>query len=189
MVLSDKRYEEIKEIVSNLLLKYSISCVPISGFEIASKMGIEVRPYPQKKNNLFMKASEDGFTLLSENKPIICYNPNQIYQRTNNTIVHEIGHIVLGHKQESNLAEAEVNFFAKYLLAPPILVHKLKIQSADEIEEFFEISHQASIYAWNYYKKWLAKKGDCYKPYEVKLLNLFQTNIGELLQTNSQYII
>ena len=39
------------------------------------------------------------------------------------TIMHEIGHIVLDHTEHSDLAESEANFFAKYALAPPPLVH------------------------------------------------------------------
>mgnify|MGYP001368979014 FL=1 len=36
--LSDERCEEIKQEVVNLFERYNINCVPISGFEIASKM-------------------------------------------------------------------------------------------------------------------------------------------------------
>lgn len=189
MKLPNRIYEEIKESVTNLLIKHNISCVPINGFEIANKMGIEVRPYPQKKYDLFLKVSEDGFTVFEADKTIIYYNPYQMYQRMNNTIVHEIGHIVLGHLQESELAEAEVNFFAKYLLAPPVLIHKLQLHSPDEIANIFEISHQAAQIAWDYYNKWLLNSGRFYKPYEIKLIDLFQNNIGEHLQSNTQYSI
>lgn len=189
MKLSNKRYEEIKESVTNLLIKHNIFCVPISGFEIASKMGVEVRPYPHKKYDLLLKVSEDGFTAFKDDKPIIYYNPYQMYQRMNNTIMHEIGHIILGHQQESELAEAEVNFFAKYLLAPPALIHKLQLHSPDEIANIFEISHQAAQIAWDYYNKWLLNSGRFYKPYEIKLIDLFQNNIGEHLQSNTQYSI
>ena len=46
--LSDERCEEIKQEVVNLFERYNINCVPISGFEIASKMGIKVMPYSSK---------------------------------------------------------------------------------------------------------------------------------------------
>jgi len=189
MKLTNKSYEQIKETVTNLLVQYKISCVPISGFEIASKMKIDVRPYSQKNNNIFLKTSEDGFTTFIEERAVIYYNPEQIYQRINNTIAHEIGHIVLGHKQPSELAEAEANFFAKYLLAPPALIHKLQLHSAGDIEKIFEISHQAAGFAWGYYNTWLANSGKFYKPYEIKLIDLFQNDIGEYLQKNMQYSI
>ena len=40
--LSDERYEKIKQIVVRMYEDYDISCVPINGFEIASKMDIKV---------------------------------------------------------------------------------------------------------------------------------------------------
>ena len=46
--LSDERCEEIKKEVVGLFEKYNINCVPINGFEIASKMGIKVIPYSSK---------------------------------------------------------------------------------------------------------------------------------------------
>lgn len=182
MRLSNNRYEEIKEIVINFLIKYDISCIPINGFEIATKMGINIQPYPRKRTDLFKKMSQDGFTLFTEPTPMIYYNPMKPYQRLNNTIVHEIGHIILNHTQESDLAEAEVNFFAKYLLAPPVLVHKLGLQSAEEISKFFQISELASKIAWQYYICWNKKTNNTFQPYEIKLINLFQENIGDLLQ-------
>lgn len=43
--LSNRRYEEIKQIVVQMYEKLNVSCVPINCFEIASKMGIKVIPY------------------------------------------------------------------------------------------------------------------------------------------------
>ena len=42
--LSDERLEEIKVSVVNMYEKFDINCVPISAFEIATKMGIKVIP-------------------------------------------------------------------------------------------------------------------------------------------------
>ena len=38
--LSHGRYEEIKKIVVDMFVKYNVSCVPVNGFELATKMGI-----------------------------------------------------------------------------------------------------------------------------------------------------
>ena len=69
--------------------------------------------------------------------------------------MHEIGHIVLDHSEDSELAEAEVKFFAKYALAPPVLIHKLRLTNPAEIADSFQISYEAAEYAYNYYQKWL----------------------------------
>lgn len=62
--LSHARYEEIKQIVVDLFVRYNVSCVPVNGFELATKMGITVVPYSafsESKRWLLFKKSEDGF--------------------------------------------------------------------------------------------------------------------------------
>lgn len=127
ILLSDNRYEEIKKIVVDLFVSYNVSCVPVNAFELASKMGIKVVPYSaisKTKRYLLFKESEDGFCVeRTSGDWFIYYNDQKDYGRINNTIFHEIGHIVLDHSEDSELAEKEVKFFAKYALVPPVLVH------------------------------------------------------------------
>lgn len=64
--LSDRRCEEIKEIVVNTFEELKIRCIPISAFEMAAKLGAAVVPYSSKSEEtrqLMMKRSEDGFTI------------------------------------------------------------------------------------------------------------------------------
>ena len=179
IALSHCRYEEIKKIVVDLFVRYDVSCVPANGFELATKMGIKVIPYSaiqlSKRHLLFMK-SEDGFCVeKGVGEWYIFYNNEQNYGRINNTIMHEIGHIVLDHSEDSELAEKEVKFFAKYALVPPVLVHKFKLDDPYKIASVFEVSFEAACYALSYYKKWLQYGSyDC-TDYEVKLLHLFET--------------
>lgn len=176
--LTNKRFEEIKECVVNMYENFNINCVPISAFEIATKMGINVIPYSaynERIQTLMLKQSEDGFNIETENGEFyIFYDNTKIYGRVNNTIMYEIGHIVLEHSQDSELAEKEVKFFAKYALAPPVLIHKFKLKDTYEISETFGISLEAACYAITYYKKWLAYGGKRYTSYEMKILNLFK---------------
>ncbi len=162
--------------------KYDVNCIPISGFEIATKMGISVRPYSafnESKKNLLYKLSEDGFFVEKEkDKFYIYYNDEKGYGRINNTILHEIGHIVLGHLQDSELAEKEVKFFAKYALVPPVLVHKLKLDNPIDIADIFNVSYEAASYAYSYYQKWLQYGSDFYTDYEFKILELFKVNVA-----------
>ena len=178
--LSDERCEEIKEFVVDLFEKYNINCVPISGFEIANKMGIKVIPYSsknEKTRELCFRESEDGFSILKNNQWYIFYNDEKVFGRINNTMLHEIGHISLGHTEDSELAEKEVNFFAKYALVPPVLVHKLKLSTPEDIAETFDVSFEAAYYALVYYNKWLRYSGRFYKPYEERLLSLFNNKV------------
>lgn len=175
--ISNQRYEEIKRIVVRMFVKYGVSCVPINGFEIAHKMGIKVIPYSAiapSKRWLLIKKSEDGFSVKRTNGQwYIFHNDEKDYGRVNHTIMHEIGHIVLDHTEDSELAEKEVKFFAKYALAPPVLIHKLKLNHPESISQIFEISYEAAYYAYDYYQKWWRHYYGSYTDYEQCLLCLF----------------
>ena len=175
--ISNQRYEEIKRIVVKMFVKYGVSCVPINGFEIAHKMGVKVIPYSAiaaSKRWLLLKKSENGFSVERTNGQwYIFYNDEKDYGRVNHTIMHEIGHIVLDHTEDSELAEKEVKFFAKYALAPPVLIHKLKLNNPESISQIFEISYEAACYAYDYYQKWRKRYYGSYTDYEHRLLCLF----------------
>ena len=176
--LSHARYEEIKRSIVDIFVKYDVSCVPVNGFELATKMGVKIIPYsaiPEGKRWLLLKKSEDGFSVEKNiGEWYIYYNDKKEYGRINNTIMHEIGHIVLDHSEDSELAEKEVKFFAKYALVPPVLVHKLKLDNPMVIADIFDVSFEAACYAYSYYKKWLQYGSSEYTKYELTLLNLFQ---------------
>lgn len=62
--LSDNRCEEIKEIVVNTFEELDIRCIPISGFEIATKLGAIVVPYSSKSvetHHIMLEETMDGF--------------------------------------------------------------------------------------------------------------------------------
>ncbi|MCR4581670.1 MAG: ImmA/IrrE family metallo-endopeptidase [Bacilli bacterium] len=181
--LSDERYEEIKLKVLETFKNYNISCVPVSGFEIVTKMGIKINMYSSlsyEKLVASLKFSNDGFSLYDKGKWTIFLNDiDNGYRRQNNTLLHEVGHIVLDHTEDSELADKEANFFAKYALVPPVLVYKLNIKSVKQIEDIFEVSHQAAKYALDYYCKWYNFSGRI-KPYEIELANLFGYDVGTL---------
>ena len=162
--LSNKEYEYIKEVVAHIFEFYNIKCVPVSGFEIASKMNIKLIAYStlsKKKREALMKCSGDGAYREEGIEEIIYYNDiDRNYERQNMTILHEIGHCVLDHTGNSKnekKEEAEANFFAKYAIAPPILICKMGLKTVDEIYSIFDISYEAANYAYDYYIKWLKK--------------------------------
>ena len=88
--------------------------------------------------------------------------------------MHEIGHYSLGHNHEGELEEMEANFFAKYALAPPPLVHKLSNVNVKTIKYAFDISWEAAKYACKYYKSWRKHGEKDYTSYEIELLELFK---------------
>ncbi len=178
MRLPDERYEFIKGEVVALFERYDIRCIPISGFELACKMGIKLVPYSALAKDqcmAAMKISSDGFYMEDNlGTDIIYYNDVVSYERLNMTLLHEIGHCVLDHEGESEEEETEANFFAKYAAAPPPLVHCLSDKSPESIEDAFCISYTAAVYAGNYYRKWLVYGDYNYTDYEIRLLHLFE---------------
>lgn len=97
------------------------------------KMGVKVIPYSAiapGKRELLIKESEDGFSVQRTNGQwYIYYNDEKNYRRINNTIMHEIGHIVLDHSEDSELAEKKSIFLPSMHLLLPVLIHKLKLDN------------------------------------------------------------
>lgn len=186
MKLSDDEYEYIKQEVIDLFERYCVRCIPISGFELAMSMGIVLIPYSslsENKLNAVSAFSPDGFFWEpGDGKEYIYYNDSIGYKRSNMTVLHEIGHDVLGHHvgMDPEFREAEASFFTKYAAAPPPLIHRLAPKEPEEIEKHFGISHEAAIIAFGYYHKWLYQymRSGRFQAYEIRLLNLFTDSQG-----------
>ena len=184
MRLNDETYEEIKHVVADMFTDYDIKGLPISAFEVATKIGLRVIPYSSLSKQARKQAhrySKDGFsTEANDGKWTIYYNDDdRNYSRINQTIMHEIGHYLLGHMEEGEAEEAEASFFAKYALASPPLIHNMKGQKTIEnIMENFDIGYAASMYALDYYKKWLKYGEPDYTVYELKILGLLEFEIA-----------
>lgn len=185
MQLPSRRYEEITKIVIEMFKKFDVRNIPIDCFEIALKMGVILKPYSVLDGNSLIKAlgiSDDGFCIFqpagvgpfSFGQWYIFYNDSKPPKRIRFTLMHEIAHIVLDHTEPSDLAEAEANFFAKYALAPPPLVHKVLPEDYLELGSSFELSNECAMYSFNYYKKWLRHGGECYKEIELDLIDQFE---------------
>ena len=180
MRLEDERYESIKTEVTNLYRENDIKSTPISSFEVAIKLGIKIYPYSslgKRGKKLALKRSNDGFSVFYNNcmDAIIVYNDEvKNYGRMNHTIMHEIGHYLLGHVKEGEEEEAEAKFFAKYALAPLPLIHtKCQEKTPECIMEVFDISYEAACNALSNYKKWMRYGEEDYTVYELELLENF----------------
>lgn len=191
--LTDEEYEFIKGEVIHLFVKYNIKCIPISGFEIATKMKITLVPYSSLRGRRLEKAleiSKDGFYLEDNGKEYIFYNNIGVsYERQNMTILHEIGHCVLDHTGHSEHEEYEANFFAKYAIAPPVLVHKIGATGPEDIYYAFDISYEAAYYAYKYYLKWKwhHQRLGRFTAYETETLRLFRRDLHRKNMERNRY--
>lgn len=173
--LCDERYDELKARVADLFEKINLCSLPINAFEIAARMNFHTVPYkawPDRAAKLAAK-QKDGVSFLLGCETYILYNDDKTFERQNWTIMHEVAHRFLGHRNSSVVAEREAEFFAKYALIPPPLVNMLGITSPDEIQKYFIASREAALYGMNYYQKWLRHHTTKFTQTEERILRLF----------------
>lgn len=87
-------------------------------------------------------SSEHGFTIpyFNENKYIICFNEGKDEKAIRFTIAHEIGHIVLGHRQDNDVTNKEANCFARNVLCPVQISDGFGVETEQEYVNCFDIS-------------------------------------------------
>lgn len=187
--LENERYEEIKADIIDMYEECEVHEFPINAFEIAAKLRYNVIPYSslsQIKRAECRALSKDGCSELDYNEATGMYEYNIYYNdaigtmdsRIQFTILHEIGHIRLGHLDDNSdkderTMESEANFYAAYSIAPPPMIDVYACNSPEDISECFHVSLEMSGYAYQRYQQWL-RCGMYYKAYEVHMINLFK---------------
>ena len=184
--LSKARYDEIEALVVDTFEECDIHTYPIDAFFMVEKLHYILVPYTTLAKEELLKAletSNDGYSKVEENpftglyQYVIYYNdmvswgPRIIF-----TLLHEIGHCILGHHDNqddslSSIEEEEANHFAKYAIAPPPLIWLAECQNAEDIVATFHTSAEAGAYCYDFFRKWCNVPGR--KPYETKLVELF----------------
>lgn len=189
MLLTNEKYEEIKRSVLSAYEETGISCLPIDPFEMAQKLYIVVKPYSSLSTANQMNAlivDPDGFVRVEYDSvqdrfnPVVYYNDKAYPPRIHFTLLHEIGHVCLGHldlilegKKLSAVEEAEADFFAKYAIAPPPLIEKTGCESPEDIQETFDVSQICSCNIFDTFQKWLWYGPKNYTDYEIRILKIF----------------
>ena len=141
------RYGEITMAVLNMFEKVDARVMPIPVFDIANGLGYSVVPYRaygQRIHDVLLAASKDALTMQfwGSDNPVILYNDRMIPTRINFSIMHEIAHNELGHKEPSELAEKEAHYFAGVALCPMALLIHYGIMDARRIAEVFNVSDE-----------------------------------------------
>lgn len=157
MQISANRYEEIKSLVSDIYFDYGITNLPVNPFQLAEKMQIGINEYGDfnaDEQNIIRFASKDGLSYLLSNGPkfYINYNFDMLGERAWFTLAHEIGHFVLGHKEQSLEAEAEADAFAQNLLVPEAVLIYLNIEEIYQVRSTFNVSKSCAKTCLNFLK-------------------------------------
>ena len=172
------KYAEIEKKVVDLYIEQNIHTLPIDPFEIIKKRGYILVPFSTVKLDFLedsIDKQNDAFSFYNpkEKAYVIVFDDSKPYDRLRFTLMHEIGHIELGHKCESDLARRMADYYAGYALAPSPLIHEFANGNINAIRHVFWISKYCAEVCRDRYLKWLEYGGIEFRDYEKKLLNLF----------------
>lgn len=180
-------YERIEEDAVNLHVELDLE-LPVDPYLVAKRLGFIVRRFSEMNNtealNILKTGSDESRGGFSYRDPdlgtfVICINDldSTFKPRLNFTIMHEIGHIRMGHRNDSPLAEMIANYYAAYALVPSPLPFFLKCCSFMEIIDVFNVSADC---AYNCFNRCMnrAMYGGPRKPYEQKLIEHYKKRLN-----------
>ena len=139
------RHEEIEQAIVTLYEKIDARFVPLEPLAIAQALGYGPIPYRAlgpKIWPLLHAASPDALTcwFFGQETPLILYDDRQPSRRCVFSMMHEIGHAWLGHREHSKLAEIEANKFASAALCPLPLLDRSGLLEEEGVVKYFGVS-------------------------------------------------
>lgn len=200
---SKPRYNYVKKIACETLIKYNIKTLPIDIDTIISNTSnLRLLTYScyAKELNINMSQAieklktEDGLIQYYPDADfyLIIYNENiYTHGRVRWTLAHELGHLFLNHaldfdkteilrgglnNDEYQVLEGEAHFYAKFLLSVPVVANSIGIKSHIHIQNIFDITNKAAIGCYNYLHNYWQRIGASY--HEKKVLETFKEYIN-----------
>ncbi|PWJ71124.1 uncharacterized protein DUF955 [Ruminococcaceae bacterium R-25] len=176
--LPKKVYEKMERVVVKLFIDLGIDTYPIDPINIIKKLGYVLRKYSDLPVYEQLKLRRKELDATSCYDPelktfVICYDDTKNHGRIRFTLMHELGHILLGHKEESELARKMANYFAAYALAPSPIIYLYDCQDANELATEFFVTEKCATYCFRRYTNWL-EFGGRIKNYEEALQKMFE---------------
>lgn len=153
-------YKLISDKIYNVFYECEIHEFPVDCLKILGHYGFRIYTYSEMHSindrlyEICKKYSNDAFRY----HDIICYNQDNIESRTRFSLMHELGHFILDHKETTQENEDEADYFASCILAPRVAIHRTLCRTADAIHDTFGLSYAASNRALIDYKKWCARR-------------------------------
>ena len=143
------RYDQIMDSVLAMYDKTNARVMPLPVFDIAHSLNCSLIPYRTYGKTIYealMSTSQDALVLqcLGSDRKIIMYNDRMLATRINFSIMHEIGHIMLGHNEHCPLAEKEAHYFAGVALCPVDLLEHYHITDSKAVCQLFNVSEEFS---------------------------------------------
>lgn len=172
------RYEKIMDAVYRFFINENIMGFPIDPEKIIkrNKWGLISYSELARQNNLTISQiitslqSKDGYVIWDGLNYTIAYNDTILSPgRIRFTLMHEIGHIYLGHltdfeetilnrgglnKEKYKILEREANAFARNALSPPAIAQQMKTKfknlTIDNLISCFHVSYEAALVRLKY---------------------------------------
>lgn len=152
--LPNSRYEELKSLAADLIEDYALT-YPLDPMAVAELLGIEVIIHRESLPEIArLCATTDAYTEPMMSRHGLRYrvhlNGSKPGLRIRFTLTHEIAHAWLDHIRAdqsltNDIAEAEANFLASYLLAPDALIGAwVPKPTAELIAATFQLSLEAA---------------------------------------------
>ena len=164
---NNPRYNYVMQKAYAFIIENGITSFPVNphkiiktnrwGIETYSNLAIKFECSHSKIASNFK--STDGITIYDGSNYTIAYNDKVQYpKRIPFTLMHEIGHIYLGHlkdfetvnmrqseltKDEYKVLEDEANSFARNILSPAPIYNALKYKGLKTVSAMFGITHSA----------------------------------------------
>lgn len=135
-------YKNVRDASWRFLIRHNICSLPVDLKPILFEMGITVR----KDNAGILRADERGRAVNENGNLHIIVRDTPVPQKRY-TIMHEIGHIVLGHTEasgSSDVNEYAAERFAIGVLAPACVLWGTGVKTEEEIAELCSISITAA---------------------------------------------
>lgn len=131
------------------LLKYKEFSFPIGIFHIFKSLNnVKLYTYDQLMTRFgissenFFPSSDYGYNIcdLATQRYIVAYNSEKAETCIRFTLAHELGHIVLKHREDGDVENKEANCFARNYLCPIPVVKEMDLCSINDYTELFYVS-------------------------------------------------
>lgn len=151
---SKKLHQKVLEVCKECGIKdFPFDCIAILKY-----YGFKVFTYEQAKYRcpelytLCRNMSDDAFS--DKVLKVVLYNDKLCIQRIRFSLMHELGHFIMEHKEENKETEMEADAFAANLLAPEAIVKYQGFYNAPTLSNYFGISIAAANRAMMRTKYW-----------------------------------
>lgn len=138
--------EFINKKILEVYKECNIRSFPIDCFSALKHYGMQTITYKETKEHnpelykAIYRYSNDAFRF----RMSVYYNSTNSDGRIRFSLMHELGHYILGHTKESSDNEDEANTFASNFLAPRPITFQRGLKTAEQIRDYYGISISAA---------------------------------------------